>query len=51
LKRLLELNLKIHDEEVKAGLWNKKSTKAKEDITKVSESTLVNEKKRGLGGV
>jgi len=29
LKRLLELNHKIHDEEVRAGLWDKKKTGAK----------------------
>ena len=29
LKRLLELNHKIHAEEVKAGLWNKKPSKGK----------------------
>ncbi|MEZ4827944.1 MAG: DNA methyltransferase [Bacteroidia bacterium] len=29
LKRLLELNHKIHEEEVKAGLWEKKKTKSK----------------------
>lgn len=29
LKRLLELNHKIHEEEVKAGLWDKKTTKTK----------------------
>jgi len=28
LKRLLELNHKIHEEEVKAGLWDKKGGKA-----------------------
>jgi len=33
LKRLLELNHKIHDEEVKAGLWDKKS-KTKTDKSK-----------------
>lgn len=37
LKRLLELNHKIHEEEVKAGLWDKKGTKKpikKEDKAK-----------------
>lgn len=29
LKRLLELNHKIHEEEVKAGLWDKKKTSPK----------------------
>jgi len=31
LKRLLELNHKIHAEEVEAGLWDKKKTSAKSD--------------------
>lgn len=34
LKRLLELNHKIHDEEVKAGLWDKKKTYGKVKGTK-----------------
>jgi hypothetical protein len=38
LKRLLELNHKIHDEEVKAGLWEKKKTS-----TKKSKSGIVEE--------
>ena len=38
LKRLLELNHKIHEEEVKAGLWEKKKTKAKKKASeRVSE--------------
>jgi len=36
LKRLLELNHKIHEEEVKAGLWEKKKTLSKKS-NKVSE--------------
>ncbi|MCF2518524.1 Eco57I restriction-modification methylase domain-containing protein [Dyadobacter sp. CY351] len=32
LKRLLELNHKIHEEEVKAGLWNKKKTSKKQPM-------------------
>jgi hypothetical protein len=42
LKRLLELNHKIHEEEVKAGLWDKKKTaskkKPKTDASEVNES-------------
>ncbi len=41
LKRLLELNHKIHQEEVEAGLWDKKGSKeykkAKEEISEVNE--------------
>ncbi len=37
LKRLLELNHKIHDEEVKAGLWEKKKVKGKKKADVVSE--------------
>lgn len=43
LKRLLELNHKIHEEEVKAGLWEKKKTSTK-------KSTIVNEPKAAYGG-
>ena len=37
LKRLLELNHKIHEEEVKAGLWEKKKTKSKKKSDVVKE--------------
>jgi len=37
LKRLLELNHKIHEEEVKAGLWDKKGKKTKGKSSKVKE--------------
>ena len=37
LKRLLELNHKIHEEEVKAGLWEKKRKRKKEKSSKVKE--------------
>lgn len=47
LKRLLLLNHKIHDEEVKAGLWDKKKTTKK--TTKPSDS--VNEPSEGYGGL
>ena len=43
LKRLLELNHKIHEEEVKAGLWDKKKTVSK-------KSNVLNEPKAGYGG-
>ena len=38
LKRLLELNHKIHDEEVKAGLWDKKGGKRKDFVNTVDEN-------------
>ncbi len=37
LKRLLELNHKIHEEEVKAGLWEKGKSKSKKKIDMVRE--------------
>jgi hypothetical protein len=37
LKRLLELNHKIHEEEVAAGLWDKKKTKSKKKLNVVGE--------------
>jgi len=37
LKRLLELNHKIHQEEVKAGLWEKKKVKSKKKADVVRE--------------
>jgi hypothetical protein len=43
LKRLLELNHKIHEEEVRAGLWEKKKTSTK-------KSTIVNEPNAAYGG-
>ena len=50
LKRLLELNHKIHAEEVAAGLWDKKKTptKKKKEESKNSE---VNEAEEGYGGL
>lgn len=42
LKRLLELNHKIHEEEVKAGLWEKKKTVSK-------KTNVVNEPQAGYG--
>lgn len=37
LKRLLKLNHEIHEQEVKAGLWDKKKGKGKKEITGVKE--------------
>jgi hypothetical protein len=45
LRRLLELNHKIHEEEVKAGLWDKKKTPSK----KVLKNYEVNEPEVGYG--
>jgi len=47
LKRLLELNHKIHEEEVAAGLWEKK--KPKEYKTKTSKTPEVKEPDGGYG--
>lgn len=51
LKRLLELNHQIHEEEVKAGLWDKKSTKSKEYKTKAAKAPKVQEPEEGYGGL
>jgi methylase of polypeptide subunit release factors len=50
LKRLLELNHKIHEEEVTAGLWDSKggSKKSKKSIT---ETGSVEEPEGGYGGL
>jgi len=50
LKRLLELNHKIHEEEVRAGLWDKKKTPAKKKKSGNSSNT-VNEPQAGYGGL
>lgn len=50
LKRLLELNHKIHAEEVKAGLWDKKSAKKKE-YKQNDELNKVNEPDISYGGL
>jgi hypothetical protein len=42
LKRLLELNHKIHEEEVRAGLWEKK-TASKKASKKSPKSDVVEE--------
>lgn len=51
LKRLLELNHKIHEEEVKAGLWDKKKTKKKKAESSDSNGDQVNEPEAGYGGL
>ncbi len=50
LKRLLQLNHKIHEEEVKAGLWDKKGGKKKYK-TVDEEMTSVEEPDSSLGGL
>ena len=40
LKRLLKLNHEIHEQEVKAGLWDKKGRKGKKKITGVKEKAV-----------
>lgn len=48
LKRLLELNHKIHDEEVKAGLWDKKKSGAKY-AAKTGNGNVAEEPGEGYG--
>lgn len=48
LKRLLKLNHKIHEEEVKAGLWNKKNITGKRNKNK-KRSSEINEPQSGYG--
>lgn len=43
LQKLLELNHQIHEEEVKAGLWDKKKTLGKKSATKNSTGDIVEE--------
>jgi len=50
LKRLLELNHKIHEEEVKEGLWDKKTGTKKSEKEK-STGDQVNEPEEGYGGL
>ena len=50
LKRLLELNHKIHEEEVKEGLWDKKTGTKKAEKEK-STGDQVNEPEEGYGGL
>jgi hypothetical protein len=52
LKRLLELNHIIHEEEVKAGLWDKKSSSkktSKKYKNSNSKSSSANEPEEGYG--
>ena len=49
LKRLLELNHRIHAEEVVAGLWDKKTTKSKEYKIADKEAMMVKDREKGLG--
>ncbi len=51
LKRLLELNHKIHEEEVKAGLWDKKKTKKKKSVNNFINGNQVNEPGVKYGGL
>ena len=55
LKRLLELNHQIHEEEVKAGLWDKKQTgkgkKTKPYKTDEINEIIVEEPDENLGGL
>ena len=50
LKRLLEVNHKIHEEEVKAGLWDKKKTGSKQR-KKAPKTNQVNDPEEGYGGL
>lgn len=50
LKRLLDLNHKIHEEEVKAGLWDKKTGTKKPEKEKFT-GDQVNEPEVGYGGL
>jgi len=45
LKRLLELNFKIHEEEVSAGLWDNKKSKKEVDEEKQEDT------EKGIGGL
>lgn len=49
LKRLLELNHKIHEEEVAAGLWDKKKPVKKGKVVKKKSGNLVNEPSEKYG--
>lgn len=51
LKRLLELNHKIHEEEVKAGLWDNKKTKKKKSGNSDSNENQISEPEAGYGGL
>jgi len=49
LRRLLELNHKIHEEEVKTGLWDKKRTNKKKSNKSKSNGNHINEPEEGYG--
>jgi hypothetical protein len=51
LKRLLELNHKIHEEEVAKGLWDKKGGKNKGYKTPDDNANIVEEPDENLGGL
>jgi len=51
LKRLLDLNHKIHEQEVKAGLWEKKGKMIKKYVADGSGESVVNETDEELGGL
>ncbi|HRP90952.1 MAG TPA: hypothetical protein PKX92_13055 [Edaphocola sp.] len=51
LKRLLELNHKIHEEEVKAGLWEKKGKKGRKSYEALNETSIFEEPDENLGGL
>jgi len=54
LKRLLELNHKVHEEEVEAGLWEKKATfkkKSKKYLSSSPEAGSVQEPEGEYGGL
>lgn len=51
LKRLLELNHKIHEEEVKAGLWESKKTKKKKTENLDPNGDQVSDPEVGYGGL
>jgi hypothetical protein len=51
LKRLLEMNHKIHEEEVKAGLWDQKKSGKKKSGNTGTTKDQVNEPEAGYGGL
>nr|MBP9193957.1 hypothetical protein [Saprospiraceae bacterium] len=51
LKRLLELNHKIHEEEMAAGLWEKKNKKIKKYINLVEDAQFAAEPDSKYGGI
>jgi methylase of polypeptide subunit release factors len=51
LKRLLELNHKIHEEELKKGLWDKNGKKTKKGYETSGETNILEELDESLGGL